>query len=295
MNFEASYDAKEVLGLVGMSLKRPVKRRMVVFVSDRTGLTAEIFGRSLLSQFPNSQFDQKTFSFIDDVKKAQEVAHLIEGWSEERGLDTIIFSTVVDDEVRELIRQADACFIDLFNTFIDPLEATLGVESEHIMGLSQKAYGEKSYHKRLDAIDFSLSHDDGVRPDQLDEAELILVGVSRSGKTPTSLYMAMNFSLKVANYPLTDSELETDRLPDVLEPWRDKIAALTINARTLSSIRQQRRPGSPYASLSVCQNELKAAMTIFKNSRLPVFDSTDISIEEIAGSIVKKLGLLSKL
>lgn len=272
----------------------PVKRRVVIFVSDRTGLTAEIFGRSLLSQFPDSQFDQQRYSFVDTPEKAHEVAHIIDTCRQERGVEPIVFSTVVDDEAREIIRKSQACFIDLFNTFIEPLESALQVESSHTMGLSQQSYGEKSYHKRLDAIDFSLSHDDGVRPDQLDEAELILVGVSRSGKTPTSLYMAMNFSLKVANYPLTDSELETDRLPEVLEPWRDKIAALTINARTLSSIRQQRRPGSPYASLSVCQNELKAAMTIFKNSRLPVFDTTDISIEEIAGSIVKKLGLLSR-
>ncbi|CAG0906749.1 unnamed protein product [Cyprideis torosa] len=280
--------------MLGKTLKVAAKRRMVAFVSDRTGLTAEIFGRSLLSQFPNSQLKQKTFAFVDTEEKALSVAQELDEYYGEYGLKPIVFSTVVEEESREAIKSSKACFIDLFNTFIEPLEETLGIESEHTLGLSQKAFGEKSYHKRLDAIDFSLSHDDGVRPDQLGEAELILIGVSRSGKTPTSLYMAMNFSLKVANYPLTDAELESDRLPAVLEPWKEKIAALTINGRTLSTIRQQRRPGSPYASLSVCQKELKAAMTIFQNSQLPVFDSTDISIEEIAGSIVKTLGLLSK-
>lgn len=280
--------------MVGTSLKAPVKRRTVAFVSDRTGLTAETFGRSLLSQFPRAQLERKTFSFVENVDRAREVAETIEQIYQDSGMQPVVFCTLVDDESQDIIKSSSACVIDLFNTFIGPLEATLGVESEHTLGLSQEAYGKKSYHRRLDAIDFSLAHDDGVRPDQLDEADLILVGVSRSGKTPTSLYMAMNFSLKVANYPLTDHELKSDRLPEVLEPWRSKLAALTINARSLSSIRQQRRPGSPYASMSVCQQELKAALTIFKNAHLPVFDTTDISIEEIAGSIVRKLGLLSK-
>lgn len=280
--------------MVGKTLKTPDKKRVVAFVSDRTGLTAETFGRSLLSQFPQAQLERKTFSFVDSPEKAREVAERIDVLFQASGIQPIVFSTLVEDESREIIKTTNACVFDLFNSFIEPLEATLGVESDHTLGLSQKAYGEKSYLRRLDAIDFSLTHDDGVRPDQLGEADLILVGVSRSGKTPTSLYMAMNFSLKVANYPLTDHELESDQLPDVLRPWADKIAALTINARTLNSIRQQRRPGSPYASLPACQKELKAAAIIFKNAQLPVFDSTDISIEEIAGSIVKKLGLLSK-
>lgn len=280
--------------MVATSLKTPKRRRVVAFVSDRTGLTAEAFGRSLLSQFPQAQLERKTFSFVDTPDKAREVADQIDVLFHETGQQPVVFSTLVEDEAREIIKSSQAFAIDLFNTFIEPLEATLGVVSEHTLGLSQQAYGKKSYHKRLDAIDFSLTHDDGVRPDQLGEADLILIGVSRSGKTPTSLYMAMNFSLKVANYPLTDHELETDQLPDVLQPWAGKIAALTINARTLNSIRQQRRPGSPYASLPACQKELKAASTIYKNAELPVFDSTDISIEEIAGSIVKKLGLLSK-
>jgi regulator of PEP synthase PpsR (kinase-PPPase family) len=267
--------------------------KAVFFVSDRTGLTAETYGRSLLSQFPGAQFDSRRFPFVDSVAKAHAVAAQIARLSRQGVANSIVFSTLVEAELQGIIAATGACVIDLFSTFIEPLEAALGVPSAHTQGLSRSEFGRQSYQDRLNAIEYTLNHDDGVRPDQYPHADVILVGVSRCGKTPTSLYLAMNFFLNAANYPLTGHELEQDALPPVLQAVKGKLVALTIDARTLSNIRQQRRPGSDYASFEVCQREVRSASIIFRNAGLPVVDTSATSIEEIAGWIVKEKGLLN--
>lgn len=268
------------------------KSKIAYFVSDRTGLTVEAYGRSLLAQFPDIKFEHKLFPFVDNVEKAKRIAEEIDREATQRETLPIVFSTLVEQEEQHLIASTDACVIDLFSAFIDPLEECLGAQSAHKLGIYERAVNTQGYQRRLDAVDFALAHDDGVRPDQYDDADVILVGVSRCGKTPTSLYMAMNFNLKAANYPLTDDELDSDRLPTLLKPLRHKLVGLTINPRQLSNIREQRRPGSSYAALSICQKEIRAAEEIFSNENLPVFETTDTSIEEVASAIMKKTGLL---
>lgn len=267
----------------------PTKSRVVFYVSDRTGLTAETYGRSLLSQFPGFEFESQLFSFVDSEQKAQNVLWHIQKIHEMTGLEPIVFTTLVKPGVQKVISDSQACVVDLFNTFIEPLEDCLGNESVHTLGMSQSVFGKQAYQNRLDAIDYAINHDDGVRPDQYSHADIILVGVSRCGKTPTSLYLAMNFFLKAANYPLTDQDLERDELPDLLRPLKDRLVALTIQPKQLSQIRQQRRPNSEYASLVVCQREVKAAEMMFRSAGLPVFDTTYTSIEEIAGWVIREL------
>ena len=267
--------------------------RTVCFVSDRTGLTAETYGRSLLSQFPGVQFDSQRFSFVDSEAKAHGVAERIRDLARKDANQTIVFSTLVEPRLQTIIAASSACVIDLFSTFIEPLEAGLGMPSAHTQGLSHSEFGKQSYQDRLNAIDYALNHDDGVRPDQYAGADIILVGVSRCGKTPTSLYLAMNFFLKAANYPLTGRELDRETLPPALQAVRDKLVALTIDPRVLSNIRQQRRPDSAYASVEVCQREVRSADLIFRQAGLPVFETTATSIEEIAGWIVREKGLLN--
>jgi hypothetical protein len=265
--------------------------RKVFFVSDRTGLTAESYGKCLLAQFPDLEFETITLAFVDTTEKALEAREQINAASRETNLQSVVFSTLVNDDEQYIIESADACVISLFHSFIGSLEKFFGVESSHKQGVSRISFSDATYQRRLDAIDFSLVHDDGVRPDHYAEADVILAGVSRCGKTPTSLYLAMNFSLKVANYPLTPEDLGSDELPKCLLDNKDKLVGLTIKPVPLSRIRRQRRPDSDYSSLEICQSELQQAQTMFEKADIPVFETTDTSIEEISSCVVRALGL----
>ena len=266
------------------------QKRVVFFISDRTGLTAESYGSSLLSQFPGIEFTSIKHTFVDNELQAKQSAIVIEAASKTSGTQPIVFTTMVKPSLQKIIESADACVISLFSTFIGPLECTLGEKSAHTLGLSRDVIGDGSYQKRLDAIDYSLAHDDGIRPDQYDEAEVILVGVSRCGKTPTSLLLAMSHSIYTANYPLTEEDLEADTLPAVLLKHREKLIGLTIKSGQLSNIREKRRPNSHYASLHYCKTEIKIAEAMFQRAGIPCFDSTDTSIEELASSVMKSIG-----
>lgn len=265
--------------------------RAVFFVSDRTGLTAETYGRNLLAQFPQLEFETFTLAFVSSERKARHAVELIDQAMQVSGLQPIVFSSLVESAEQDVINASRGMVVDLFNTFLGPLEACLGMPSAHTQGISKSVFAQSAYQQRLDAIDYSLAHDDGVRPDQYQEADVILVGVSRCGKTPTSLYLALNFSLKVANYPLTDEDLEGEELPRSLALQTGKMVALTIDAQALSKIRLKRRPGSRYGSLDKCRRETAIAMAMYQRARLPMFETTDTSIEEVASFVVKTLGL----
>ena len=270
--------------------------RTVFFVSDRTGLSAAHYGKTLLAQFPKQRYRVLTLPFVDTREKATVASNKIKTAYRTSGKQPIVFSTLVDENGQRILKSTDACIINLFNAFLEPLEQTFGEASSHVPGKFQGdsgIAGNISYQKRLDAIDYSLAHDDGVRYDQYDEADLILVGVSRCGKTPTSLYLAMNFSLKVGNYPLTEEDLDKNTLPDFLLKHKHKLVALTIKVVPLSKIRKARRPNSDYSSLKVCEQEVRVSEAMFEHANIPVFDTTDTSIEEIATNVVQtmKFGL----
>ena len=269
-----------------------VKKRSIFYVSDRTGKTAESIGESLLSQFDGIEFEHKTYSFVNSEADAQLVASEIQQNAIRTGMEPLVFSTLVNNEIQQFISSTDACVISLFNAFIEPLEKSLQIESSHTIGKPHETYGDADYKKHMAAIDFTLKNDDGIRTNLFDKADVILLGVSRSAKTPTCLYLAMNFSIKAANYPLTDDDLENDTLPDFILPYIDKIVGLTIRPDQLSAIRQQRRPKTAYASLEKCKNEIKHAGIIMNNHDIFILDSTAMSIEEIAVMIVKEKELL---
>lgn len=266
------------------------QKRVVFFISDRTGLTAEAYGSSLLSQFPETEFESVKHAFVDNEEQARLSVIAIDEASKKNKVQSIVFSTLVEPAIQNIIEKADACVLSLFGAFIAPLEMTLDEHSAHTLGRSSDVIGKRGYEKRLDAIDYALAHDDGIRPDQYDAADVILVGVSRCGKTPTSLFLAMSHSINACNYPLTEDELDADTLPEVLLKHRQKLVGLTIKPRQLSNIREKRRPNSKYASLQYCKNEIKVAETMFQRAAIPFFDSTDISIEELAGSVMKATG-----
>ena len=287
-----AWDAFHFNQLISSNMNKNTNKRSVFYVSDRTGKTAESIGQSLLSQFDSVEFEHKTFPFVCTKTEAQFVASEIKNNSVKTGKEPIVFSTLVNDEFQQFISSSDACVISLFNAFIGPLEKSLQIDSSHTIGVPHEEYGDEGYKKHMDAIDFTLKSDDGIRTNQFRLADIILLGVSRSAKTPTCLYLAMNFSIKAANYPLTDDDLENEELPGCLLPYIDKIIGLTIRPNQLSAIRQQRRPKTDYASLKKCQKEIKQAECIMKNHGLFVLDSTAMSIEEIAVNLVKEKELL---
>jgi regulator of PEP synthase PpsR (kinase-PPPase family) len=262
--------------------------RTVFFVSDGTGITAETFGHSVLTQF-ELRFKQVRLPFIDTLDKAYEATRKINEASAADGKLPIVFSTLVKADLSKVIQQAKAMHMDLIQTFVKPLEKELGVKSTHTIGRSHNTANTDEYKNRIEAINFSLAHDDGQSHKNLADADVILVGVSRSGKTPTSLYLAMQFGVKAANYPLIPEDFERDRLPSGLLPFKQKIFGLTIAADRLSEIRNERRPGSKYAALANCRYEVNEAEKIMRREGIRWMSSTTKSIEEIAATILQDI------
>lgn len=268
--------------------------RAVFFVSDGTGITAEALGNSLLTQFDNISFSKTTMPFIDTVEKAENLVKTINEVDYQEQLRPIIFSTIIDDEIRAIIESSKGFILDIFSTYIGPLEMALGEKSSHTVGLSHSIKNQDEYTKKMNALNFTLSHDDGVNTQNYSKAELILVGISRTGKTPTSIYLAMQYGIYVANYPLVEEELQEGKLPEILENNKNKIVALSIEPNKLSKIREARLPNSKYAQLDNCTKEVNIAISIYKENNLKLIDSTGSSVEEIAAKILLISGLKRK-
>jgi hypothetical protein len=265
------------------------QRRTVFFVSDGTGITAQMLGHSLLTQFEGVDFDQITLPFIDSVDKAEECLERIERESLRGDGQPIVFSTLVNGDVREVVRRANALFVDFFEAFIGPLETGLGIRSSHTIGRSHSAMDKQEYKQRIEAVNFSMAHDDGASHRELGDADVILVGVSRSGKTPTSLYLALQFGIKAANYPLIPEDFDRRALPEALLSYKAKLYGLTIAPERLHEIRRERRPGSQYADPGNCRYEIEQAEALMKREGIRSINSTAKSIEEIATTILREL------
>lgn len=269
------------------------KRRRVFFISDRTGLTAESLGNSLLTQFDGFDFVPMTFPFVNTDDKARSVVDYVNKSSDDGDGRPIIFSTTVTDTVRAILQQADALFMDLFDTFIPNIELELQADWAHAEGRrhGQGADGGKRYESRIEAMNFALEHDDGQSMRNIQRADVVLIAPSRCGKTPTCLYLALQHGIFAANYPLTDDDLDNLTLPDDLKPLSQKIYGLTTNAQHLARIRNERRPGSKYASIQQVSYELRQAAKLYKKLRIPSTDSTSMSVEEIATLVMQDKGI----
>jgi regulator of PEP synthase PpsR (kinase-PPPase family) len=263
--------------------------RTVFFVSDGTGITAQMLGHSLLTQFEDVEFNQVTLPFVDTAEKAEECLARIEAEASNGNGPPIVFSTLVNQDARQVVRRAKALFIDFFETFIDPLEAGLGLKSSHTIGRSHSAMDKKEYQQRIEAINFAMAHDDGASHRELSQADVILIGVSRSGKTPTSLYLALQFGVKAANYPLIPEDFERAKLPEALRLQKVKLYGLTIAPERLHEIRKERRPDSRYAALDNCRYEVDEAERLMRREGIRSINSTSKSIEEIATTILREL------
>ena len=266
----------------------PTSARTVFFVSDGTGITAETFGHAVLTQF-DLRFRQIRLPFIDTLDKAYEAARRINDTFAIDNQRPIVFSTLVKPDLSDVIRRSNGMHMDLIQTFVAPLEQELGIKSTHTIGRSHNMVDSEEYKNRIEAINFSLAHDDGQSHKNLSAADVILVGVSRSGKTPTSLYLAMQYGIKAANYPLIPDDFERGRLPSSLPPFRSKIFGLSITPERLSEIRHERRAGSKYASIENCRYEVNEAELMMKREGIRWLSSTTKSIEEIATTILQEI------
>ncbi len=262
--------------------------RTVFFVSDGTGITAETLGHSVLSQF-DMRFKQVRLPFVDTIAKAYDATRRINEIAVTDGKLPIVFSTLVKSDLSVIIRKSNAMHLDLFQSFVEPLEHELGIKSSHMIGRSHNTADSEEYKTRIEAINFSLAHDDGQSHKNLAAADVILVGVSRSGKTPTSLYLAMQFGIKAANYPLIPDDFEREKLPTELTIYKSKIFGLTIAPERLSEVRNERRPGSKYASLENCRYEVNEAEQMMRKEGIRWMSSTAKSIEEIAATILQEI------
>ncbi len=263
--------------------------RTVFFVSDGTGITAETFGNAILAQFEMTPRHVR-LPFIDTVDKAHQAVRQINHTGDIEGKKPIVFLTLVNMEVLEVIRaQCKGVLMDMFATFVHPLEEELGIKSHHRVGRFSDVTKSQQYHDRIEAINFSLAHDDGQSNRDFDSADVILVGVSRSGKTPTSLYLAMQHGLKAANYPLIPEDFDRRTLPPALAPHRKKVFGLSINPERLSEIRNERRPNSRYASLENCRHEVAEAEAMMRRAGIRWLSTTHKSIEEIATTILQEV------
>ena len=263
----------------------------IFLVSDRTGITVEGLVRTLLTQFEQVPAERVMRPFCDTPGKIEQVVAEINAAAEADGSSPLVYSSIVDAGLRDRLRRSRGQVFDIFDAFLPALSEALHVPSSHRVGQTHGIGDYRDYDRRVEAVNFALSFDDGARLKGLEEADLILVGVSRSGKTPTCLYLAMQYKVLAANYPLTEEDFLEGRLPEPLKPCRERLFGLSISPERLHQIREERRPGSRYASLSRCREEVAAAEGLFRSHGIPFVDSTTMSIEELAIEIMQQVGV----
>lgn len=266
-------------------------RRQVFFVSDSTGITVETLGNALLSQFDHVEFVTTTIPFVTDASHADNVAARIDAAGGGKQDRPLVFCTLADSRLRKILSGSNALVLDIFQAFIGTLEKELHIGSSHALGRFHAVTDKSSYEDRIGAVEFALKHDDGAGTRTYGDADIILIGVSRSGKTPTCVYLAMQFGIRTANSPLTDEVLSCTTLPRHLLDYRARLFGLTISPERLQKIRSERRPGTSYASPSRCRNEVREAEALFERHRIPCLDTSAASIEEIASRVLLRTGL----
>ncbi len=292
-----NFDETTIQNIHALSQNSDEKLRTAFFISDGTAITAERLGRAILSQFDSVAFETYVIPYVDNVERAKIAVEQINFAYEKSQLLPLVFDTIVDDDIRATINSANACNLDTYEGLIGRISETIGVLPDTHSGHAHDNIDSDNYKSRIDAVHFALDNDDGGRTRHYDKADIILIGASRSGKTPTSLYLAMQFGIRAANYPLTEEDLQNDfyKLPPALKPYKNKIFGLSIDTDRLAKIRQERMAGSRYASYNQCQQELKSIHGIYTTNDIPYIDVSEISIEEIATRILQITGLKRRI
>lgn len=269
--------------------------RTAFFISDGTAITAETLGRAILSQFASVPFETRVLPYVDSLERAEEAVEQINMAYQRDGLLPLVFDTIVNSDIREKINSAQSCNLDMYEGLIGRVAEETGVEPDSHSGHAHDDVDSETYKERINAVHFALDNDDGARTRHYNAADIILIGVSRSGKTPTSLYLALQFGIRAANYPLTEDDLYDNQLPKALREHKDKLFGLLIDTDRLVKIRQERRAGSRYSSYQQCQQEQRAIQGIYITHGIPSLDVSEMSVEEIATRILQMTGLKRRI
>lgn len=269
--------------------------RTAFFISDGTAITAETLGRAILSQFASVPFETRVLPYVDSLERAEDAVEQINMAYQRDGFLPLVFDTIVNPEIREKINSAQSCNLDMYEGLIGRVAEETGVEPDGHSGHAHDDVDSETYKERIDAVHFALDNDDGARTRHYDAADIILIGVSRSGKTPTSLYLALQFGIRAANYPLTEDDLYDNQLPKALRDHKNKLFGLLIDTDRLVKIRQERRAGSRYSSYQQCQQEQRAIQGIYITHGIPSLDVSEMSVEEIATRILQMTGLKRRI
>jgi len=263
--------------------------RTAFYISDGTAITSEVFGHALLSLFP-MEFDHSTIAFVETKEKALEAKAQINKAFKRTGEPPLVFHTFVNHEIREIIDSCDGVIYNFLEHFVAPLENQLGIKAKPKAHRTHSIH-ENSYDYRIDAVNYALANDDGSNVSNYEHADVILVGVSRSGKTPSSLYLALQYGIKAANYPFTDDDMDELKIPDFLKPHKKKLFGLTIDAQRLMDIRNGRMANSKYSSARQCRMEVIEVEKLYKQEKIPFLNTTKYSVEEITAKILAETGL----
>lgn len=261
--------------------------RIVYFVSESTGITSESLGVSLLSQFPDITFERHHRPFINTHEKATMLAEEFTQWSDEMGIKPLVFATMPDGSISKILEEAPCHYYEFFTRYVNEIGHDIGIKPTRRSGVSHGVVSSQSYDDRMDIVNYTLVHDDAMTMNNLNDADVILLGVSRSGKTPTCLYLALHFGIRAANYPLTEDDFIKDDMPQILKDNQQKLIGLTISPQRLANIREKRRAGSQYSSLANCHKEVNHALELYSRYKLPIFDTTSSSIEELSARIIQ--------
>ncbi len=270
-------------------------KRTALFISDGTGITAETLGQSLLAQFDGLELRCITRPYIDTAEKAHAIVEEIDRLAQTDQARPIVVDTIINTQIRDILAQANAFRVDIFASYLGPLEQELNIGSSYSVGKSHSIAHSSNYMDRIDAVHYALENDDGGHTRHYDSADIILVGVSRCGKTPTCLYMAMQYGIRAANYPLTEEDMECLQLPRSLREHRDKLFGLTIDVDRLAAIRHERKPNSRYSSYSQCEFEVREVEGLFARENINFINTTHFSVEEISAKIMVEKGIERRL
>ncbi len=282
--------------LNSMSKNASQVQRTVFFISDGTAITAETLGHAVLSQFPLS-FISYTLPFVTTQARALEIKQKIDTIYAETTLRPLVFYSIISSEVKEIITQSAGFCQDIVQSLVAPIQREVGLEPEPKLnrthGLSMQNMNQ--YDARIAAIEYTLAHDDGISLRNLEQAQVILIGVSRCGKTPTSLYLAMQFGIQAANYPFTADDMDNLQLPAALRPYTHILFGLTISPARLAAIREERRENSRYASLRQCRIEIAEVEALFRQNKINYLNTTNYSVEEISAKVIDTMGLQRRI
>jgi regulator of PEP synthase PpsR (kinase-PPPase family) len=276
-----------------MTSPRPQKQ--VFLISDGTGITVESYTNSLLSQFPSIDFIFHSFPYVESATQIDDIVLKINSYYQHYQEKPIVFLTMVNSSMLQPLYTTQAHVFDLYNPLIDELENILKSKSIDAIGRAHGFISSSRYDQRIDAINYALATDDGLSEKNYNSADIILIGVSRCGKTPSCLYMALQFGIYAANFPITEESLDAHQLPSILSQFKSKLFGLTISPKRLQQIRQERRPHSQYASLEQCQYEVKQVESLYKSQNIPYLDSTCYSIEEISTRIINQMNIRKRI